>query len=467
MNVKRQMKMLLSIGLLLVSIALYPAIFASANEGDNLIPVTESGGYQEFVVGGAGSFQVPETYTYAGQMVTIDSANFYSTNPEVLFVNEAGAFCAVTPGYASVTVDVYAKTTENVDDTLYMNGTDVIVTDDTEYNAETNYLLFTAYYQFYITPDLSGVTIDKTSQTLYISENDWVMPSFTFHLNSDVVLNAYDYGIDVTYASSNADISVMGYLENNVITLVPSQIGKTTVTITINEKVFTVNIKTVQLGISKNSLLMSKGQTKQLKIKGIKKGIKWSSSNTKIATVSSTGKVKAKKNGNVVIKATIGDISLGCAVSVVSPKQQKVINRASKIAQTSTYSQAKRMQNNYYDCSSLVWKAYSKYGVNFGSANYAPVAANIGKWCATNKKLVKGGLSQSNVEKMKLNAGDLMFETSANKARYRGIYHVEMISGYVCYGFDSNDKPILAIAWANRPAGYYWNAGQMVGRPSM
>ncbi len=467
MNVKKQMKMLFRIGVLLISMVLFPAIFASASEGDNLIPVTEGGGYQELVVGGTGSFQVPETFAYAEQMVTIDSAYFYSSNPEVLFVNETGAFCAVAPGYASVTVEVYAKTTETWDNTLYNNETDALITDGTDYNVESSYLLFTAYYEFDIKPDLSGVTIDKKSQTLYISENDWGMPSFTFHLNSNVMLNAYDYGIDITYTSSNADISVYGYLENNVITLVPSKTGKTTVTITINEKVFTVNIKTVSLGISKNSLLMSSGQTKQLKIKGITKGIKWSSSNPKIATVSSTGKVKAKKNGNVVIKATVGDVSLGCAVSVVSPKRQKVVNRAIKIGQTCKYSQAKRMQNNYYDCSSLVWKAYSKYGVNFGSANYAPVAANIGKWCATNKKLVKGGLSQSNVEKMKLNAGDLMFETSANKARYRGIYHVEMISGYVCYGFDSNDKPILAIAWANRPAGYYWNAGQMVGRPSM
>jgi hypothetical protein len=93
------------------------------------------------------------------------------------------------------------------------------------------------------------------------------------------------------------------------------------------------------------------------------------------------------------------------------------------------------------------------------------VAADQGKWCAKNKKLVKGGLSAKNVQNMKVNAGDLMFETGENNGRYRGIYHVEMVTGYVCYGFYSNGKPILAIAWASREPGTYGCMGQMLGRP--
>ena len=74
-------------------------------------------------------------------------------------------------------------------------------------------------------------------------------------------------------------------------------------------------------------------------------------------------------------------------------------------------SQPKRMQEKFYDCSSLVWKSYHKNGVNFGMAYYAPVAADMGKWCAQHKKLVSGGLSQANIQNMKLNPGDVMFET--------------------------------------------------------
>ena len=194
------------------------------------------------------------------------------------------------------TISVYAKETPAQEDDIYKTKYDDDFFDDEDdySSSETGtYLLFKTYYEFEIQPDLSNVTIDKTSQTLYVSDYNWSTPSFTFKLNSDVMLNDYDDEIDVTYTSSNNKIDVYGYLENNIITLIPNQTGQTSVTITINNKKFTVKIKTVLVNISKNSLLMSKKQVKQLKVKGVKSGIKWSSSNSKIASVSSAGKVKA------------------------------------------------------------------------------------------------------------------------------------------------------------------------------
>lgn len=453
----------------MINIIAHPTL-VHADENKLVISITEDWGYGNLYVGETGNFEIPETYYYYGETVTIASAEFYSDNTNILCIDKNGRFSALSAGSAEVTISIYAKETIAQDDVI--NNTkydddDYYYDDDDDYisSEDGTYLLFRTYYEFEIQPDLSNVTIDKTSQTLYTSDYYWDFPSFTFQLNSDLILNEDDEGITVGYTSSNENIFVYGYLNNNVITLIPSQTGQTTVTITINNKTFTVKIKTISISISKNSLLMSKKQVKQLKVKGVKNGIKWSSSNSKIASVSSSGKVKAKKNGNVVIKAKVGNVSVGCAVSVVSKNRQKAIQRAIKISTTCTYSQPKRMQTEFYDCSSLVWKAYSKYGINFGNSSYAPVAADQGKWCATHNKLVKGGLSQKNITNMKLNAGDLMFKTGANNNRYRGIYHVEMISGYVCYGFDSNNKPILEITWANRSTGKYWPDGQMVGRP--
>lgn len=501
---RKQKKFLFLTGLMVMLCTMFvPMHLIKANE--KVITITEEGGYEYLVTGENGTFQVPETVIYDGDVVAVDSAVFSSDNEELLSVDENGAYCALAYGFAEVSVDIYAKHTQsqgiNADEygtqQYYYGNHDSYGTDEnddgyndswgpdenddgyndgwsaeentdasTEYEPEEKYLLFRAHYEFIIQPNLSNVTIKQASQTKYMDGNSWQMPEFVFELNSKEILNDTDDEIiSVSCQSSNDDIYVSAYLQNNRITLVPSQAGKTTVIITINEKKFKVNIQTVLVNISKNSLLMSKSQVKQLKVPGIKQKVKWSSGNSKIATVSSTGKVKAKKNGNVVIKAEIGDIKVGCAVSVVSPNRQKAIKRAIQIGKTCKYNQQKRMQENYYDCSSLVWKSYSKYGINFGSANYAPVAADQGKWCASHKKLVKGGLSLKNVNSMKLNAGDLMFETSENKERYRGIYHVEMISGYVCYGFDSKGKPILGIAWANRPENYYGCGGQMVGRP--
>ena len=43
-------------------------------------------------------------------------------------------------------------------------------------------------------------------------------------------------------------------------------------------------------------------------------------------------------------------------------------------------------------------------------------------------------------------------------------YHVEMITGYLFYGFDGNGKAELGIQWATGDEKYY-PMGQMVGRP--
>lgn len=69
---------------------------------------------------------------------------------------------------------------------------------------------------------------------------------------------------------------------------------------------------------------MKKGETLTLKAvvapeKATNKGIKWSSSNTKIAAVDKNGKVKALQNGTATIKATAKDgsgVSASCKITV-------------------------------------------------------------------------------------------------------------------------------------------------------
>ena len=68
---------------------------------------------------------------------------------------------------------------------------------------------------------------------------------------------------------------------------------------------------------------MKKGETLTLKAvvapeKATNKGIKWSSSNTKIAAVDKNGKVKALQNGTATIKATAKDgsgVSASCRIT--------------------------------------------------------------------------------------------------------------------------------------------------------
>lgn len=72
--------------------------------------------------------------------------------------------------------------------------------------------------------------------------------------------------------------------------------------------------------ISNTKRYMVKGQTYTLKITGTKKAVKWKSSKTSVATVSSKGKVTAKKKGTATITAKVGGKNYKCSVIVEAPK---------------------------------------------------------------------------------------------------------------------------------------------------
>ena len=457
-----QQKLALLLCLLLVFTLLPIGTVRADTAAAGVISVTEDGGEIRLSTGGVMQLQVPSVVQYDGSSYTVSRKAYSSYDDSVASVDAEGRVTAVHMGSTQIVVEVYTlQTISGGWDNEY---------DDYNYNQGSystyEQLLYQAYYDVTVSPDLSRVKINKTSQTGYTSDM-WTMPAYTFHLTSEEPLTENWNTVVLSCISSNSNISVYAGLENNVLTLTPSTAGKTTVTVSINDqKLFQLKINTIYVNLTANSALMIPGQTKQLHVKGGKNlPVKWSSSNKSVVTVSSDGKLTARKNGNAVIKAKVGDSAFGCAVSVVSAGRKQVINQAIRIAQTCTYSQPYRMEAKYYDCSSLVWKAYAKSGINFGGSYYAPVAADIAKWCVTNNKIVKGGVSRANVNQMKLNAGDLMFETGADNGRYRGIYHVEMITGYSCEGFDSKGRPYLQIKWASKPDGYYGSARQLVGRP--
>lgn len=68
--------------------------------------------------------------------------------------------------------------------------------------------------------------------------------------------------------------------------------------------------------INKKKVTLKVGQTLQLKVTGTKGKVKWTSSKKSVATVSSKGRVKAKKKGSATITAKIGKKKYTCKVTV-------------------------------------------------------------------------------------------------------------------------------------------------------
>ncbi len=78
-----------------------------------------------------------------------------------------------------------------------------------------------------------------------------------------------------------------------------------------------------KIKLNKKTLYITKGQTAQLEISGTKKKVKWSTSNKKIATVTSKGKVKGVKKGNAKVTATVDGKKYVCKVIVETPTLSK------------------------------------------------------------------------------------------------------------------------------------------------
>ena len=79
--------------------------------------------------------------------------------------------------------------------------------------------------------------------------------------------------------------------------------------------------------LSKKKLTLFVGKAYTLSVSGTSKKVKWSSSKKSVATVTSKGKIKAKKKGTAVITAKIGKKKLKCKVTVKQPVKKIKLNK--------------------------------------------------------------------------------------------------------------------------------------------
>lgn len=368
-----------------------------------------------------------------GQPIQIASWVYSSHDPSVVAVDGDGCYQAFQMGSSEVSIQGYSS---------------------------SGMLLFYATCTIQVSVDMSGVTLAKNNLTGYLCGESQFLENI--QILSSTVLNKENS--EFTYSSTNPDMSVGCSLKDNVLIIESGSEGKTVLRVTINGKVFEIPITITRLEISKRSYVGSKGKTFRLSIKGTREKVVWSSSNPNVVKAARSGNVRMRRTGNAVITAEVAGHKLGCAVSVISPKLLKVVKRAKYIGANWKYSQPKRMQNGYYDCSALVWKSYSRMGKKFGMANYAPVAADLAKWCKKRGKVLTKSYTRQHIQKMKFRPGDLMFETGQDNGRYKGIYHVEMFVGYAVAYYDQNGKPVLNELWAARPEGCY-GGGHLMERP--
>ena len=122
-----------------------------------------------------------------------------------------------------------------------------------------------------------------------------------------------------------------------------------------------VSAKT-RIKLKKKTATITVGKTVQLKViaTGKYKKVTWSSSNKKIATVNSSGKVTGKKAGTVTITAKVNGKTAKCKITVITLKEYVY----------KTYLKGyKWVGRHSYNGKSALWKVTSNYFIN-GNKKY-------------------------------------------------------------------------------------------------
>ena len=123
-------------------------------------------------------------------------------------------------------------------------------------------------------------------------------------------LYVYTMQRGITFQSSDfkvASVSILGKVT-------AWRTGTAVIKVTAGKKVYKCRVQVVDLASKK--LTIKVGRSKYLRVKNAMWGVKFYSSNPKIATVNRFGKVHGKQKGTVIITATYRGKTLKCKVVI-------------------------------------------------------------------------------------------------------------------------------------------------------
>ncbi len=161
----------------------------------------------------------------------------------------------------------------------------------------------------------SAVVVPVVPQTAITVEAKTKLKTYTSKLTVTLGKNgSFKKSIKGTVKSVKSSKTNIATVKKNG-TITPKKAGKTVVTVTTNKGIYKITVTVPNASLNKTKATIDVGKSVKLTARNLK-GFKWSSSNTKIATVSSSGKVTGKKAGTAKITAKVGKIKLTCTVTV-------------------------------------------------------------------------------------------------------------------------------------------------------
>lgn len=204
--------------------------------------------------------------------------------------------------------------------------------------------------------------------------------------------------------------------------------GKAIITAKVNKKSYTCKVIVSEIGLENSTLSLIRTQSKTLLTKNISGSIKWSSSNKKIATVNSKGKVSAKSAGKATITAKVGKTSYKCNLTV----KQAGINKSN----ATVYLRKPITLKVIGDSGSVSWSTSNKKIATVDNKGKV-TAIKTGKTTIKAKLNGKTYKCSVTVKKPKLNKTKISIDEEAN-------YQLKLV-GATIKKVVSSDKTIVKV----------------------
>lgn len=269
-----------------------------------------------------------------------------------------------------------------------------------------------------------------------------------YSISNSMYLKFTDSGkcVDSLYLTSDGKLYI--YFSRSV------SVGKThkgTVTFKIGSKKLKFKYRYNLVGFTDTTYKFTMGDKKNLKLRGYSGKVKYTSSNTSVATISSRGVLTAKAPGAVVITARISGRKFACVVNVARNKNVwALLDEQAYILSNWSYSQepSKRNADGYYDCSSLVYRTFKKYeGINFGN-NYSAWSGSEADWCDANVSQIAYRYGNLNLQPADLG---ICFTSDW---RNGSTWHATTFGYYQFIGYNEKGKACIGEVWYNGSGGY-------------
>lgn len=254
---------------------------------------------------GAYVYGLGDTFTYNPSNDSTAASAYSMTNS----LSDGKIFGTTIPGcFIGFTADKPSNDYDDYDEEYYSkSGVSYYFDDDDyDYDDEDDYESTKTAYLLSLKNTKSDpakqtyITLKKSSASLYVKG--------TYKIKA-TVRNAKG---KTTYKSSNSKVAKVS--SSGKITALKK--GKAKITVKNNgvKKTFTVTVKNPKLNATSKTL--KKGKTFSIKITGKIGTAKFKSSDKKVATVTSKGKVKAISKGKATITVTANGVKLKCKITV-------------------------------------------------------------------------------------------------------------------------------------------------------